>query len=181
MKEDNLVIGDVILIKNGHNVNVSGVPSKFFISNRRFSSETRNEDVVIGHLYKLDVDIAKSLKCIAQRIIEAFSYEGVKLPVADAVQFATGHIDIPKSETFIVKGGEFVIIDTKMEGGGSAMGNHDYYPDALRVYCKKLHADGTYNPDGQEIKFYYKSRSHSSGITETIKPIGTLKKEVTFK
>ena len=62
-------------------------------------------------------------------------------------------IKLSKSEIFVIEEGEFIVIRTSYEGGGTGMGLHDVYPDGHRVYCKKL-KDGKYDADGIEINFY---------------------------
>lgn len=50
--------------------------------------------------------------------------------------------------------GEYVVLATALEGGGTGHGPHDVYPDGHNVYCQKLNSDGSFDSDGLKISFY---------------------------
>lgn len=50
--------------------------------------------------------------------------------------------------------GKYVVEYAAMEGGGTAHGPHDRYPDGWHIRARKLNADGSYDPHGVEIRFY---------------------------
>ena len=52
------------------------------------------------------------------------------------------------------KGGDYVVIEATMEGGGTGHGPHDIYPDGWHVEAQLLDKNGNYNPDGKKIDFY---------------------------
>jgi len=60
---------------------------------------------------------------------------------------------------------EFVVEETKSKGGGIGHGPHDIYPNGWHVTARKLSKDGSYNPDGEVIKFY-QSGAFSNKISE---------------
>ena len=50
---------------------------------------------------------------------------------------------------------EFVVEEARMEGGGHAGHSPgDIYPPGWRITARRLNNNGTYNPDGEIIKFY---------------------------
>ncbi len=48
----------------------------------------------------------------------------------------------------------FVVERAVKEGGGTAMGWHDVYPDGHHVTARRLKDQRTYDPEGLEIDFY---------------------------
>jgi hypothetical protein len=65
--------------------------------------------------------------------------------------------------------GEYVVVKTKMEGGGTGHGPGDIYPDGHHVFCKRA--------DGQKVNFY--QTGCFTAMIEDIEPIGhvTIKSE----
>ena len=53
---------------------------------------------------------------------------------------------------------EYVVFETKRQGGGAGMGvvfgHNDVYPDGWHVVAKRLDEGRRWNPDGEEIEFY---------------------------
>ncbi len=73
--------------------------------------------------------------------------------------------------------GQYVVTETRMEGGGTAMFN-DYYPNGWHVKAKKLDANGTYNDTAEEISFYQSGAF--TAMIETKEVIRKMKRKVTF-
>lgn len=48
---------------------------------------------------------------------------------------------------------KFVVESAKMDGGGGGQGG-ETYPDGWYVQARRLNEDGTYNPNGEAIRFY---------------------------
>lgn len=59
---------------------------------------------------------------------------------------------------------KFVVESAKMEGGGGGHGG-ETYPDGWHVRARRLNEDGTYNPNGEAIRFYM-----TSGFTCLVEP-----------
>lgn len=151
--KDFLKEGDVFHLKNGMKV-YAEIPKKFVYENRKLSNETTSHDIVVGKIVENNVDVSNDVKKLAQDIVDKFSFRlGYKLSISDALAYIQSTIKLSKSEIFVIEEGEFVVIRTSYEGGGTGMGPHDVYPDGHRVYCKKL-KDGKYDADGIEINFY---------------------------
>ena len=142
MKDNFLKEGDVITLKKGMTV-YTEIAAMFIYSN------SLSEDVV--------------RKCESNGLI----IEPEK--VSDFIKRNTSKPDL---KTFVLEGGEFVVIKTSLDGGGTAHGQYDVYPDGHRVYCKKL-KDGKFDKDGIEVNFY-QSGSFSAMI-ENITPIRKMK------
>ena len=51
-------------------------------------------------------------------------------------------------------GKHYVVERVEMEGGGTAHGPHDIYPDGWHVSARELGVDGNYLPDSELISFY---------------------------
>ena len=49
---------------------------------------------------------------------------------------------------------KFVIETANMEGGGTGHGPHDVYPNGWHIKARRLNNDGTYNPNGEVIRFF---------------------------
>lgn len=52
--------------------------------------------------------------------------------------FKLTHHEVEVNGEFDYFCGEYVVYKTKNEGGGTAMGNHDVFPDGHHVFCRKL-------------------------------------------
>ena len=92
---------------------------------------------------------------------------------ADAIALIQSKIKRqPKTDTFSLEEGEFVVTKTLLDGGGVAMFN-DVYPDGHHVYCKKL-KDGKFDADGIEINFYQSGAFTAMILSNEISPIRTM-------
>lgn len=90
-----------------------------------------------------------------------------------------GSFKLTQSDVEIGKGfenwleGEYVVIKTQMEGGGTGHGANDIYPDGHRVYCEKV--------EDISIKCsFYQSGCFTAMITE-INPISKAKLKWTIE
>jgi hypothetical protein len=165
-----LTIGDVIVLKDGMKV-YTDIPQMFVYSNRMLDKTITNSDVVIGKIYQNDLDIKPMIKNIAERIKDAFGSEGVDLNISDAIGFVNNIIKQPNAETFILKGGEFVVFHTSIEEGGIGMGPHDVYPNGYKVYCKPL-VNGLIDVGGPVVSFY--QTGCFTAMIENIEPINNI-------
>ena len=147
-----LQVGDVIKLSKGMEV-YGEIPSKFVFGNGKFSLKKTNSEITIGKTYHNDTEVEYDVKKTIKKVIEAFDYVGFQLKEEDANNFVLDKLKKPKKESFILKGGEFVVVKTNVEGGGSGMGFNDTYPDGYKVYCKRL-CDGEFDEKGTEVSFY---------------------------
>lgn len=51
-------------------------------------------------------------------------------------------------------GKRYVVEDTRHAGGGTGHGPHDVYPDGWEITARRLKDDGSYDPDGEVVRFY---------------------------
>jgi hypothetical protein len=49
---------------------------------------------------------------------------------------------------------KFVVERAELEGGGTAHGPYDVYPDGWHITARRLFKNGKYNPKGEVIDFY---------------------------
>lgn len=59
-----------------------------------------------------------------------------------------GSVDLTRAKV------EYVVIEARMQGGGTGHGPHDVYPDGWHVVAKRLDDGRKWNPEGEEIEFY---------------------------
>ena len=163
--------GNVIKLQNGMQV-YGLIPEKFVYSNRKISTELTKSEIEIGKVYENDTNLQKVTSNIVKGIIERFSWEGVNVDVSKVVEFVKENIPEQQKEQFILKEGEFVVIKTTFDGGGTGHGRHDVYPDGHHVFCKAL-KNGEYDENGIEISFY-QSGCFTCMITD-ITPIRDMK------
>jgi hypothetical protein len=81
----------------------------------------------------------------AERVTEA-AKTGKILPKSNTVDL--GRPDLTRAAA------EFVVIDGRMQGGGTGHGPNDIFPDGWHVVAKRLDVDGLWDPEGEEIAFY---------------------------
>lgn len=74
--------------------------------------------------------------------------------------------------------GKYVVEHAAMEGGGTAHGPHDRYPDGWHIRARKLKADGSYDPQGAEIEFYQSGAF--TVVNEKVPVVGKLHRVVDF-
>lgn len=144
--------GNVIKLQNGMRV-YGLIPEKFVYSNRKTSTELTRSEIEIGKVYENDTNLQKVTSNIVKGIIERFSWEGVNVDVSKVVEFVKGNVPEQQKEQFSLKEGEFVVIKTTFDGGGTGHGQNDVYPDGYHVFCKAL-KNGEYDENGIEISFY---------------------------
>ena len=162
--------GDVIKLKKGMSV-YGLMPEKFAYSNRYGSDKLTGTSIKIGGVYENSTNLQKITDYIVKGITEYFSREGVEVDESKVITFAKENIPVQQKEVFILRAGEFVVVKTSFEGGGTGHGPHDIYPDGHRVFCKAL-KDGEYDVNGTEVNFY-QSGAFTCMITD-IKPIRTM-------
>jgi len=49
---------------------------------------------------------------------------------------------------------EYVVVEARMQGGGTGHGPHDVFPDGWHVIAKRLKPGRKWDPGGEEITFY---------------------------
>jgi len=157
--------GDVIFLKAGMKVHAM-IPEKFVYGNSMLSKGIARHVVEVGKVFSTEPDLASGIHLLTNAIVQSFESKlGLKIKADDAKAFILTQLPAVKKEKFVLDEGEFVVIRTAMEGGGSGHGAGDTYPDGHHVFCKRLNADGTYNDKGTEINFY-----QSGCFTGTILP-----------
>ena len=176
MKDNFLKEGDVITLKKGMTV-YTEIAAMFIYSNS-LSEELRSTDVIIGTTYtnkKSKNNFFGSnnfIKDVVEDVVRKCESNGLIIEPEKVSDFIKRNTSKPDLKTFVLEGGEFVVIKTSLDGGGTAHGQYDVYPDGHRVYCKKL-KDGKFDKDGIEVNFY-QSGSFSAMI-ENITPIRKMK------
>jgi hypothetical protein len=144
--------GDVIFLENGMMVYAS-IPEMFIFENKKKSRKLIKHKIIIGKNFVNNTDITEDVKNLAKQIVEAFSIcLGYSLSKVDALNFIESKVNPPKSISFCLEEGEFVVTKTNSDGGGIAM-FHDEYPDGHHVFCKKL-KDSNFDENGIEVDFY---------------------------
>lgn len=136
MTEDALPqVGDVIL-------------STRFVYGERSSDETnkrikvgRNEPQYIIHRFPTDEETISYVK-----------KHNLMPPKDTCIEEDRGSADLTRAKA------EYVVIETRMQRGGSGMGvlfgHYDEYPDGWHVVAKRLDQGRKWNPNGEEIEFY---------------------------
>lgn len=73
-----------------------------------------------------------------------------KMPKADALWIDRdyGSSDLTRAKA------EYVVIEAKMQGGGTGHGPHDVFPDGWCITAKRLKSGRKWDPNGEEITFY---------------------------
>jgi len=172
-----LQIGDVFKLEKGMRV-YGLIPEKFVYDNRKTSNELTRHEIKIGEVIENDVDLASTIKKNARGVVDKFSSEGIEIETKKVIKFVTENVGDVKKEQFVINEGEYLVVRTAFDGGGTGHGSHDVYPDGHHVFCKALR-DGKYEEDGDEIDFY-QSGSFTCVIRD-IKPIRKMKKTVNFE
>lgn len=173
--KDFLKEGDVIFLKNGMQVHAQ-IPEKFVFDNKKLSNTMRLNQVIVGKYYSMRPNITNDILKLADSIVADFDFHlGVKLKQADAALFITTNLPAITTSSFILNEGEFVVVKTAFEGGGTAM-FHDTYPDGHHVFCKRLNPDGTYNDNGTEINFYQSGCFSGTILPKDLEVLRTLSK-----
>lgn len=144
--------GNVINLQNGMRV-YGLIPEKFVYSNRKASNELTKSEIEIGKTYENDTNLQGAISSITKGVIDRFSWQGVSVDESKVVEFVKANVPEQNKEKFTLEEGEFVVVKTTYDGGGTGHGSHDVYPDGYRVYCKAL-KNGEYDENGIEISFY---------------------------
>lgn len=159
----------------------ANIPDKFIYSNNMLSDKISGHDVIVGRKYTA-LPIGTGINDTVREISHAFSgCLGLEVPKEKIKSFVKELVDAKSKndslKTFKLDAGEFIVIKTAYEGGGSAMFN-DSYPDGHHVFCKRVKVNGDYDENGNSIDFY-QSGSFSAMIKpEELKLIET--KKMTF-
>lgn len=74
--------------------------------------------------------------------------------------------------------GRYVVEHARSQGGGTAHGPHDIYPDGWHIRARKLNDDGSYNPLGIEIEFYQSGAF--TVVNKDVLVVGKLRRLVDF-
>jgi hypothetical protein len=85
----------------------------------------------------------------------------------------TGEVQVGDVIQPYKRGGDYVVVRTAMEGGGTGHGPHDIYPDGWHVEATKLDKDGNYDPDGKRIDFY--QSGCFTGMIEEVKVVDRMR------
>jgi hypothetical protein len=179
MKKKLLKVGDVFDVKSGWNVETS-IPEKFVYTNSH-SSKLTDHVITVNNAYSNDKNDT-FIDDLVKDIIEVFDNEGIKMRYETALNFVyqnTEEIRLEsEDEKFILEPGIFVVVETKLTGGGTGHGQHDVYPDGWQITAKRL-KDGQYDENGDEIKFF-QSGSFAHLVNVNIPVLRTMKKETKF-
>jgi hypothetical protein len=172
MKSDFLKEGDVINIENGMKVYTQ--IADMFIYQNSLSDKLSSHDVIVGATYtneKSENHLFNSknfMKDIIEEIVRKCENNGLTIEPKKVFDFIKQNAVKPDLKTFILEGGEFVVIKTSYEGGGTGHGQYDVYPNGHCVYCKKLKG-GKFDINGIEINFY--QSGCFTAMIENITPI----------
>ena len=131
--------GDIIHLEKGMNVYAS-IPG-MFIRNQPFDDEPHMTAIMIGQqLTRAKVPAkAKLARDIFDRIKSVLPVITLK-HVEDFVDTLSLNCDPATFDTSIFVG-EYTVVKTVSDSGGTGHGPSDYYPNGWHVYCEK--ADGT--------------------------------------
>lgn len=170
-----LKVGDVVELRKGHCV-YTDVPERYVYQDMAFSNDKCHHEVTIDEKYDPIVDF--SYHDIANDIRYAFKKVGAKVDNKTITNFVKAQISKQQIsyEKFCLKSGKFVVIKTKMDGGGRA--HNDVYPDGHHVFVKRLKKDGSYDKNGDAADFYQSGCFSAMIEPSQIKVLG--KMEMTF-
>jgi hypothetical protein len=162
-----LTEGDVIILKKGMTV-YGEIPSMFVISNRKTSKEPTTQEIVVGEKYTNDTNIKPDIDNIIKGIIERFDYRGFTVSKKNVKQFVLANSPTPRKETFILKGGEFLVVKTEAKVADAR----------YKITLSKL-TNGKFDKNATKIFVYQTTTGNLYATTEIIKPIR--KMELTFQ
>ena len=172
-----LIIGDVIKLEKGMKV-YGQILEIFVYGNKPLSDEYTRHEIIVGTSYEQTIPTGKDVQRLAKDIKHEFdSHLGLEVTTNDTMDFIKGQIQkstINPQFHYVFEEGEFVVIDTREEGGGTGMGPHDVYPDGHHVFCKRL-KNGEYDENGEEVNFY--QTGSFTCMIEDIKPVRHMKRE----
>jgi hypothetical protein len=69
--------------------------------------------------------------------------------------------------------GQYVVTSAKLTGGSYT----NRYPDGWKVAARRLSDDGSFDPDGEVVKFY--QSGHFTAMNREVQPVRRLEKEIT--
>ena len=182
----NLEEGDVFEIEKGMNIYAS-IPEKFIYNNKLLSNKKTNTHIVVGKKFInsfSDKELKPLLDTLTKKVQGEFTYIfgeiiskkemfKILLPTFEKIKPI-----LKKRKTFNTSSliGEYVVIKTSYEGGGTGHGPGDVYPDGHRVIATKLQ-NGKWKKEGEEISFY-----QSGCFTAMINPMQiALKRKMEIK
>jgi hypothetical protein len=171
-----LKVGDVFRLTKGMKV-MTNMPSKFSVSNRRFSNTMSDTVIEIGEEYQFEATMEQFHEMqndISKSIIQAFGYQGLKPDEDEIKKFISTQVPQRwyEKDLFCMPEGEFVEIDARSAGGGTGHGPHDVYPDGHQIIARKL-INGVYDPTAPTVRFY-QSGCFTNQIDEELVPIRTM-------
>lgn len=151
-----LKFGDVINLIAGTEV-YANIPSKYVYMNQPLSNELTNTKIKLGEVVNT-VGLGGCIDDIVNDIIHAFKFRSgleVNAPyINEFVNKVVNDSDIKNDKIDTSQYvGDYMVIDTSLDGGGTGHGYYDIYPDGHHVYCQKM-KDGQYDPNGFKIDFF---------------------------
>jgi hypothetical protein len=169
-----LKVGDIVELRTGHKV-YTDVPERYVYQNMALSNEKCHHDVTVNEKYDAYNEI--DIHSVAVEIHNAFRRVGLKADNKAITKFIHAQISQRElsSEKFCFKGGTFVVINTKIDGGSSG---RDPYPNGHHVFVKRLAKDGSYDKQGDTADFYQSGCFSAMIEPSKIKVLGTM--EMTF-
>ena len=164
-----LKVGDVIQLEKGHHV-YAKIPARFVYVNMGLSTDIGESLVKVGCPRKPVTKTQDAIDSICKSLARGFSTRhGLGVDSDKIRNLVLQLVQIPSDDdVFIFLGGEFVVVDTKRDGGSEREG----ITPAHHVYCKRLR-DGQYDPDAETVSFY-QSPDFRNSILD-VKPIRTLR------
>lgn len=169
-----LKVGDIVELRTGHKV-YTDVPERYVYHNMVLSKEKCHHEVTVNEQYEPynDIDIHE----VARDISNAFRRVGLKVDQRAVTKFINSQVNGQSlsAKKFCFKGGTFVVIKTKTDGGSTG---RDPYPNGHHVFVKRLKKDGSYDKNGDAADFYQSGCFTAMIEPSKIKVRGTM--EMTF-
>ena len=120
--------GDVIRLEKGMKVYAT-IPEMFIYDNRRTSTNNARTDIKIGEMrssqFKTSEDVKGTLGLFNIEIED------------DQISHFIAGLGINLSFDTSIFEGEYRVVATAEDGGGTGMGPHDVYPNGHHVFCEK--------------------------------------------
>ena len=164
-----LKVGDVFELRKGHHV-CAKIPSRFVYVNKVLSTEVVESNVEVDCPRKPVAETEYAIKVACKVLASELNTRcGLDIGSDKIRNLLVQNVQIPSDDdVYIFGSGEFVVVDTKRDGGSEREG----IAPAHHVYCKRL-KDGQYDPDAEMVSFY-QSRDFRNSILD-VNPIRTLK------
>ena len=146
--------GDVFDLKNGMQA-YAKIPERYVYANRACSLNLTETNLTVGEELTANLElgaIGKVCKALANTCQnEGYQIKSAKFePMLRQAAKESAKL-APKYLPDLV--GEYVVIATDSEGGGTGMGSHDVYPYGWRVTARRL-KKGRFDPRGKLVSFY---------------------------